>query len=137
MDYDALMHAEDDITLDSGSTKVSRIFHDLWELGMLNNDDLKKIKSMNSQIPQFEFKKSQFIYPDQAFDIFIRIAHSNNIFVFQKDIEGSINAKQIKRNKPLKAVEKVLKLIQQDSIPSEFYEMTNYLRKKINEAGQS
>ena len=73
MDYDALMHAEDDITLDSGSTKVSRIFHDLWELGMLNNDDLKKIKSMNSQIPQFEFKKSQFIYPDQAFDIFIRI----------------------------------------------------------------
>ena len=67
----------------------------------------------------------------------MKIAQCNNIFVFQKDIEGSINVNQSKWNKPLKVVEKVLELIQQGSIPSEFYDMTDYVRTKINEVGRS
>ncbi len=61
------------------SKRDSRKYHTI--LGLQNvSIDLTNIKSVNSQITHSEFKKSQFTYPPQAFDTFIKIAQNNNIF---------------------------------------------------------
>ena len=78
------------------SKRDSRKYHTI--LGLQNvSIDLTNIKSVNSQITHSEFKKSQFTYPPQAFDTFIKIAQNNNIFVFQKDIEGSLERKLVRQ----------------------------------------
>jgi predicted ATP-dependent endonuclease of OLD family len=131
LDNDALMVTQDNIFMNAEPIKVSRIIHDLWELRMLDDNDLATIKSVNSQVSEEETKKSQFVYPTQNFNELIKIANKNDIFVFQKDIEGSMNIVPSKWNKPLKASEKVLDLIQTNSLPGEFYEMSDYIKNKI------
>ena len=54
----------------------------------------------------------------------------HNIFVFSTDLEGvMLSPKTDKMKKPLEALEKILGLINQDNIPSEFYKMCEFLRK--------
>jgi len=60
---------------------------------------------------------------------FRTLALEHGIFVFSSDLEGVMQSPKTDKRKPLKALETTLDLIKQDNIPSEFYEMCEFLRK--------
>jgi hypothetical protein len=69
-------------------------------------------------------------YENSHLKNFGTLALKHGIFVFSTDLEGVMQSpKTDKMRKPLKALERILDLINQDNIPSQFYEMCEFLRK--------
>jgi len=57
--------------------------------------------------------------------------NENQFFVFSTDLEGALQAQETKTRKPLKALQRIIELIDQDNIPQEFYEMCKFLSARL------
>ncbi len=124
-DYDALMHRDSRIELNGNNLKTSSIIYSLWHSSNLSERLSRKIKAI--EIPESKW------YDQSHLEDLNTLCMEHDIFVFSTDLEGVIQSqKTSKRGKPLKALEKVLKLISQDSIPSEFYEVCKFLSECFN-----
>jgi energy-coupling factor transporter ATP-binding protein EcfA2 len=130
LDDDALMCKDHTIELISREIKTSVIFFALQRTGQLegsqSNADLLS-EAPNSQC-----------YTKAHFEDLKTLSSSKGIFVFSSDLEGVMQLpKTSNKRKPMQALERILELISQDKIPSEFYSMCDFLRKKIKETGKS
>jgi len=122
MDYDALMHREHTIKLKGRKMKTSSIVFALWCTNNLN-------KWLNHEALSPETPDSEWYEPSLLEDM-RSLSCEHDIFVFSTDLEGVMQSpKTDKKSKPLKALESVLELINQDNIPLEFYDMCEFLRK--------
>lgn len=120
MDYDALMHRDSKIKLNKLELKTSSIVYSLWHSCDLNDRLSKKIDSI-------EVPKSVW-YDQSHLENLRTLCMEHDIYVFSADLEGVMQTRKTgKRSKPLKALEKILKLISEDSVPPEFYEMCKFL----------
>jgi hypothetical protein len=126
LDYDALMRRVHTIRLNCQEVKTSTIVFALWR-----TDKLEKWQNhmdLLSEAPESEW------YENSHLENFRSLALKYGIFVFSTDLEGVMQSpKTDKKGKPLKALERILELINQDNIPSEFYEMCEFLRKYTKE----
>lgn len=121
LDYDALMHRVHTIRLNGQEVKTSTIVSALWR-----TDKLEKWQNhmdLLSEVPESEWYENSYL------ENFRSLALKYGIFVFSTDLEGVMQSpKADKKGKPLKALERILEVINQDNIPSEFYEMCEFLR---------
>jgi hypothetical protein len=69
--------------------------------------------------------KHNFWNMQDSFGILNEIVRSENIFVFRKDLEGTLQHPQT-RQKPLKDLEKITELILGDDVQEEFCEMAAF-----------
>jgi energy-coupling factor transporter ATP-binding protein EcfA2 len=130
MDYDALMRREHSIKLDGRELKTSSIISALWRQHKLENCVIQE--ALSSEATDSEWHEPSLLEKMRT------LCLENDIFVFSTDLEGVIQSpKTDKRKKPLKALERILELISQDSIPQEFYEMSKFLRKYTSERDSS
>jgi energy-coupling factor transporter ATP-binding protein EcfA2 len=122
LDYDALMRRDHTIRLNGREVKTSTIIFTLWRTDKLEN--WLSHKDLLSELPDSEW------YENSHLKNFRTLALKHCIFVFSTDLEGVMQSpKTDKMRKPLKALERVLDLINQDNISSEFYEMCEFLRR--------
>ena len=125
LDYDALMRRDCTARINGQKVKTSIIFSVLHR-----TDKLKKWpnrEDLSSEAPDNEW------YENSHLEDFRTLALKHGIFVFSKDLEGVMQSRKTsKRRKPLKALERILDLINQDKVPSEFYEMGEFLRNHIH-----
>ncbi len=122
MDYDALMRREHTIRLNCREVKTSSIVFALWRTDKLKNG--LSHKALSSEVPDSEW------YEHSLLEDLRTLGLQHGIFVFSTDLEGVIQSpKTDKIRKPLKALERILELINRDNVPSEFYEMCEFLRK--------
>lgn len=122
LDYDALMRRDHTIRLNGREVKTSTIVFALWRTDRLENR--LSHKDVLSEVPDSEWCENSHLKN------FRTLALKHGIFVFSTDLEGVMQSpKTDKMRKPLKALERILDLINQDNIPSEFYEMCEFLRK--------
>jgi len=122
MDYDALMHREHTIKLKDRKMKTSLILFALWCTNNLNK--CLNHKALSPEMPDSEW------YENSLLADLRNLSSEQGIFVFSTDLEGVMRSpKTTKKRKPLKALERILELINQDNIPSEFYDMCKFLRK--------
>jgi len=122
MDYDALMHREHAIRLNGRELKTSSIIFALWRTGKLKN--WLSHKAFSSEVPDSEW------YEPSLLEDLRNLVLEHGIFVFSADLEGVMQSlKTNKMRKPLKALGRILELIDQDKVPPEFYEMCRFLRK--------
>lgn len=122
LDYDALMRRDHTIRLDGREVKTSTIVFALWCIEKMEN--WLSHKDLLSEVPDSEW------YEISHLKDFRTLAREDGIFVFSTDLEGVMQSpKTDKKRKPLKALETTLDLINHDNIPSEFYEMCEFLRK--------
>jgi hypothetical protein len=122
LDYDALMRRDHTIRLNGREVKTSTIVFTLWRTDKLEN--WLSHKDLLSEVPDSEW------YENSHLKNFGTLALKHGIFVFSTDLEGVMQSpKTDKMRKPLKALERILDLINQDNIPSQFYEMCEFLRK--------
>ncbi len=60
------------------------------------------------------------------------MAKKHKIFVFQKDLEGSLQNKVTKKDsKPLKALEVVMEQIRNNKLSGEFYDLGAFLKEHV------
>jgi len=120
VDYDALMHREDKIKVNYKEIKTSAVFYALFHDAQEN--DLAKVNFLDDSDAEW--------YNNSKLETLRKLALEYKIFVFSKDLEGVMGASATnKRKKPLKALERILELIDKDNLPSEFIEMSNFLHK--------
>lgn len=125
MDYDALMHCDKDIKINSKSIPASAIPRGLFLIGLLDENQIDKIKELGNSL-------EDMWYPKNKFDILDTIARLNKIFVFTRDLEGTLHHKvKTKESKPLKDLNLVLQKIEENSLPEEFEKMTEFIGKEI------
>jgi len=121
MDYDALMHREHVIKLNGRKVKTSSIIYALWRTDKLKN--WQSHKALSSEVSDSEWYEHSLLEDLKALSL------EHDIFVFSTDLEGVIQSpKTDKKRKSLKALERILELINKHNIPSEFYEMCEFLR---------
>lgn len=127
LDLDALMHIEKNkIRSNDWEAKTSVVLFALWHIGKLN---LITAKDLLSEIPDREW------YENSRLESFRRLSRENGIFVFSTDLEGVMQSSTTSReSKPLKALERILELIGNNNIPSEFLEMCDFLRERTKES---
>jgi len=119
MDYDALMSRDCTIRLDGRKVKTSSVASALWRTG-----NLEKWLNYKALSPELLDSKWYELLVDLR-----ALCLEHRIFVFSTDLEGVMQSpKTAKKRKPLKALQRILELIKQGSIPSEFYEMCRFLR---------
>jgi hypothetical protein len=123
LDLDALMHIErNKIKWNDREAKTSVVFSALWRIGKLN---LITAQILLSEIPNGEW------YDNSRLESFRRLSRENGIFVFSTDLEGVMQSSTTCReSKPLKALERILELIKKENIPSEFFEMCEFLKER-------
>lgn len=122
LDYDALMRRDHTIRLNGREVKTSTIVFTLWRTDKL--EIWLSHKDLLSELPDSEW------YENSHLKNFRTLALEHCIFVFSTDLEGVMQSpKTDKMKKPLKALERILDLINQNNISSEFYEMCEFLRK--------
>ena len=120
VDYDALMHREDKIKVNNREIKTSAVFYALFHDAQEN--DLAKLNLLDDSNAEW--------YDNSKLETLRELALEHKIFVFSKDLEGVMGTPTTnKRKKPLKALERILELIDKDNLPSEFIEMSNFLHK--------
>ena len=130
LDYDALMYKHHTIELNGHKVKTSAIFIALQRTSQLEG-------SQSNADLLSEASNSEW-YANSHLENFKTLALSHRIFVFSSDLEGAIQLpKTGKKRKPLKALERILELISQDKIPSEFCSMCDFLRNSIKEPPKS
>jgi predicted ATP-dependent endonuclease of OLD family len=135
LDYDALMNAEIGASLQTTSCRskitTSRIIHALNSIDMLTEEDKSKIINEQSKTSVENLGgKNNFWYMQESFGILNEIVRSKNIFVFRKDLEGTLQHPQT-RQKPLKNLERITELILGDDVPVEFCEMAEFVKSCI------
>lgn len=124
MDYDALMRRDSKIKLNRRKLKTSSIVNSLWNSRNLNDRLSRKIVSI-------EVPKSAWYDQSHLGDL-RTLCMEHDIFIFSADLEGVMQTQKTRKGgKPLRALEKVLKLISRDSIPQEFYEMCKFLARAM------
>ena len=124
LDYDALMSKNHTIELFSRKVKTSSIFHALQRSGQI--EDLQTNADLLS-----EASNSQW-YTNSHLDNFRTLAASSGIFVFSTDLEGALQLpKTADDRKPLRALGRIIELINQNNIPQEFYDMCIFLRDSM------
>jgi hypothetical protein len=122
LDYDALMRRDHTIRLNCREVKTSTIVFALWRTDKLEN--WQSHKDLLSEVPDSEW------YENSHLENFRTLALEHGIFVFSTDLEGVMQSpKTNKMRKPLEGLERILELINQDNIPSEFCKMCEFLRK--------
>ena len=130
LDYDALMYKQHAIELNGHKVKTSAVFIALQRTSQLEG-------SQSNADLLSEASNSEW-YANSHLENFKTLALSHRIFVFSSDLEGAIQLpKTGKKRKPLKALERILELISQDKIPSEFYSMCDFLTNNIKEPPES
>jgi predicted ATP-dependent endonuclease of OLD family len=122
LDYDALMRRDKTIKINSQSVKTSTIIYALKCIG--EQVDRISFKDLLSEAPRNEW------YQDDHFKDLRAFAQEYGIFVFTKDLEGVMQTQPATRmRKALKALERILELIAEDTIPSEFFELEDFLSR--------
>ena len=122
LDYDALMRRDNRIKPNGAEVKTSTIVFTLWCMGKLDNGLINKDLLLRTLEGEW--------YEDSQLGDLRTLALENGIFVFPKDLEGVMQSQEnSEKRKPFKALERIVDLISQESIPSEFYEMCNFLSK--------
>ena len=117
------MRRDHTIRLDGREIKTSTIIFTLWR-----TDKLKNWLSHKDLL--FEMPDSEW-YENSHLKDFRTLARKDGIFVFSTALEGIMQTpKTDKMRKPLKALERTLDLINQDNVPSELYEMCEFLSKR-------
>ena len=130
LDYDALMHKDCSIKLNGSKINTSATFFALQRTDQLES-------SQNNADLLSEASNSEW-YANTHLENLKTLALSHRIFVFSSDLEGVIRLPRTgKKRKPLEALERILALISQDKIPSEFCSMCDFLRKNIKEQPKS
>jgi len=125
LDYDALMRRDCTARINGRKVKTSLIFFELCRTDKLKNWPSQE--DLSSEALENEW------YENSHLVNFRTLALKHGIFVFSKDLEGVMQSPRTdKRRKPLKALERILDLINQDKVPSEFYEMCEFLRNHIH-----
>jgi predicted ATP-dependent endonuclease of OLD family len=122
MDYSALMRRDRSIKLNGRKVKTSSIISTLWRQQKLENCVIQE--ALSTETTDSEWHESSLLKKLRT------LCLENDVFVFSKDLEGVIQSPETgERNKPLKALKRILELISQNKIPKEFYEMSEFLRK--------
>jgi len=120
MDYDSLMDRDSKIKVNRRELKTSSIVNSLWHSCNLNDRLSQKIVSI--EVPESAW------YDQSHLEDLRTLCMEHDIFVFSTDLEGVMQSQITgKDSKPLKALDKIVELTSQDSIPSEFYEMCKFL----------
>jgi AAA15 family ATPase/GTPase len=121
LDLDALMHIENNI-INFGDKKIqtSVVFFSLWRTGKLNPTILQ---SLSSEVPEHDWYKTTNL------NSFRNLCRENGIFIFSKDLEGVMQSSASK-DKPLKALGRILELIKEKNIPSELCDMDKFLKEQ-------
>jgi predicted ATP-dependent endonuclease of OLD family len=119
LDIDALMHIEHEVEINGKKVKTSTVFSTL----------LREEGEYISDIEVLVEKDSDW-YSTDKLELMRNFALKRGIFVFTKDLEGVLESKNTdKRKKPLKAIEKIIELIEEDRVPLEFRELGIFLQK--------
>jgi len=121
MDYDALMCKDSKIKLNEREVKTSSIVYSLFCTGSMSKGLISKVSSPN--VLESEW------YDLSQLEELRALCNENHIFVFSTDLEGVIQSQVTRKTqKPLKALQRIIKLIDRDNIHSEFYEMCKFLK---------
>jgi energy-coupling factor transporter ATP-binding protein EcfA2 len=124
LDYDALMRKDCAIKLNNHKVKTSAIFAALQCAGQL--EDSQSNVDLLSEASDSEWYANSHL---RTLEI---TAAPYGIFVFSSNLEGAMQSpKTGKKNKPLKALERILEMINTDNIPSEFYRMCDFLKNNV------
>ncbi len=130
LDYDALMHKDCSIKLSGRKIITSATF-----FALQLTDPLESSKS-NADLLS-EASNGEW-YANSYLENLKNLTLSHRIFVFSSDLEGVMQLPRTgKEKKPLKALERILELISQDKIPSEFYSMCDFLKNAVKELPKS
>jgi predicted ATP-dependent endonuclease of OLD family len=122
LDLDALMHIEHKIKSNGWEARTSTIPFALWYTKKLN---LLTAKDLFSEAPDGDW------YENSYAKTLMNISNKNGIYVFSNDLEGVMQSPTTsKESKPLKAVERILELIGNDSLPPEFFKMCDFLKER-------
>lgn len=71
-------------------------------------------------------------YSAERFDPLSKLAEKFGVYVFKSDLKGALQTPTTKKeSKPLKALEVILRKIEDGTIPREFYGMASFLSKHI------
>ncbi len=94
--------------------------------------DRTTVENLLSKIPNGEWYENSYL------ESFKGLSRKNGIFVFSTDLEGAMQSSTTrKESKPLKAIERILELIDNNSIPPEFLEVRDFLKKHTQKVGSS
>lgn len=141
-DYDALMHCDYKIEKGNQQIRTSLIPFIIEQTSSLTKEELADLMSLEKEIEKIEVQKEnrskphkQFWYQISAITRLRNLAKSYNIFVFRKDIEGAMQSPVTKNDsKPLRALDRVNQLINENTIPPEFNELEVLLKQTIKNA---
>ena len=131
LDYDALMCKDSSITIGDKKIVTSAIFAALQNTDQLENpSSVSQILSNGKSVMIDKGKSKTIWYDNSILEELEKIALSKNIFVFSHDLEGIMRSPVGgKDSKPLKALEKVLEMVKDNTVPSEFYNMVDFFKK--------
>ncbi len=140
MDNDALMRCEKILKTERSKFLTSAIPICLYSNDLLKNntiDDLLNKEKIIKKYSDYDERKKRNVeqswYPEEERSFLNQIAKSNHIFVFSKDLEDALqNPLNKKQSKPLKDLNAVIEKIGENKIPTEFYSMTEFIRKNMN-----
>ena len=122
LDYDALMCRDSKIEINGRVLKTSCIVWAFWKTHLLKDKLPKKITLID--VPKNEW------YDQSHLEELRTQCIGKGIFIFSTDLEGVMQTHLTKNNrKLLKALERIIKLIDKKTIPSEFKEVSEFFRR--------
>lgn len=135
LDYDALMRCQKKIKTSNEEILTSSVPYYIFLTGRLKDDELNLLKNLQSKIQDIVNNNDQekhLWYQQSELPILIKLANSRNMFVFTSDLEGVLqNPTTKKESKPLKALERINELIDNDKFPVEFMSLMKFIGEII------
>lgn len=141
MDYDAMMHCSKKIHVTGVEVKTSLIIHYLNNSGLLTKSELGIIQNLQKYIKTIpvpkihgtkEVEHKQQWYDEKCLEDLNKIVRKHNFFVFTKDLENALQKPTTKKeNKPLKALDAVLKQISEHRVSSELSNMMKFVSRFV------
>ena len=124
-DYDSLMVCNETIKMENDEVKVSPIISSLCGNNALTPFEIELLRKLEPSTLQDE-------YSSEHFGTLSQIANDHGIFVLSSDFEDLLHSLlSYYTIKPLHILDAVLDRIAMDTIPNEFVEMTEFLKKRI------
>ena len=129
LDYDALMKCENSMHKNGNKMAASPVFLALHHSGRMSTSDLESLRKAQASLVRIN--GDQWFAADYL-DELSKIARSHHIYILEKDLEGAMQTpKTIREKKPLRSMQRILELVDNDKVPEEIKRVDAFLRERI------